>query len=234
MSNEQFPVQLGPTFRDAVKAYIGSIVPLTVASLATLGVYTVFRIPAQSLFEDGRVFASIGVDLIGLILAGSVAMPWYKFSLDAVDGKPIDMRIALIDLKLYLYQAVAGFWFWAGVLLGLRYLFGIPSIFVALLYAFHGFVIADGQARSGLLALGHSVRITEGRRLGLFAIAGLLLVFNLFGAIAVGFDINPLTIGLAVLGLAVTTSISMVFGAILYRAFTKDMKWPKPPTRRRK
>jgi hypothetical protein len=226
MSDSTFGVQLAPTFTDSVKAWWTAVVPLSVGALLTLVVYGAFRYPANELFVDDKIYQSVALDLVGLIIAGTLAVPWYHYALAAADGREIDLAAPFADKKLFAYQAVASFWFWAAVLLGLRYLWGIPSIFAMLLYAFHGYVVADGRSKGGMMALGTSVRLTEGRRVGLFAIAGLLLVFNLFGMIGWGLeDLSaPVRLLLAVVGLTVTSSITLVMGAMLYRVFEKDLK----------
>lgn len=223
MTDTSFGIQLAPTFTSSVKTWAGAAVPLSLAGAFTLGVYGLFRWPAQQLLEDDRVYSSVAVDLVGLIVAGTLAVPWYFYALAAVDGREINLIEPFVDKRAFAHQAVASFWFWAAVLLGLRYLFGIPSLFVVLLYAFHGFVIADGT-KGGMMALGQSVRLTEGKRVGLFAIAGLLMIFNLFGAIAAGFDGLPTTARIlgAGLGLVVTTSITLVIGATIYREFAGE------------
>ncbi len=223
---KSFGVELLPTFANSWKVWWANVIPLSIGALVTLAVYAVFRIPAQQLFEDGEVYVSILIDLIGLIIAGSLAVPWYTFALKAARGQKIDVRAAF-DGRLMGYQAAASFWFWAGVLLGFRYLLGLPSLFVVLLYAFHGYVVADDRSkntRGGLRALGTSVRLTEGKRVGLFGIMALLVIFNMFGAITLGFEqgVTPLTMAGALVGLTITTSVTLVFGAFLYDAFRKE------------
>lgn len=220
-----FGVRLGEVFLSGIKGYAKNVVPLSLASLATLGTYLAFRFPAQRAFLDEQVFTSIGLDLVGMILASVIAHPWYSYSLDAEAGRPIDLIKPFRTPYNFYVQAVASFWFWAGILLGLRYLFGLPSVIVLLFYAFYGYIVADGRTDSGLKALGHSARLGEKKRVGLFAIAGILFVFNLFGAIAIGFSVTPLTIGLAVLGVVITSSITLVGGARIYRTFAEGVEF---------
>ena len=212
-----FGASFGSIFLTGVRGYAKNLLPLSLAAAATLGIYLAFRFPAQDAFVDGNLVRSISLDLVGLVLGSIFAYPWYCYALDAVDGKPTDLRSPFRTPKRFLAQAVASFWFWAAVLLGLRYLFGIPSILAALFYAFYGFAIADGAEESGLKALGYSVRVGEGKRIGLFALAAVFLIFNMFGAIAVGYEVTTLTIGLAILGLVITTNVTMVAGARVYR-----------------
>lgn len=224
-----FGVSIGPAFVSSCKQWLANIVPLSLGAILTLGVYSLFRAPAASLWSDDRFFASIGVDLVGLILAGTLAVPWYTYALHAARDEEIDIREPFQSLRLFKYQAVASFWFWAGILLGLRYLAGLPSILVLLLYAFHGFVVADDatkESRGGMKALGTSVRLTEKKRIGLFALMALLIMFNMFGALPLGLDagVNAATIAGAGVGLTITTSISLVFGAHIYDAFAKELR----------
>lgn len=211
-----FGISIGSIFRAGIVGYFKHIGPLTAAALATLATYAVFRIPAQIALNDDFLVRSIALDLVGLVLAGVVAYPWYSFALDVADEKPIDVGKPFRSYSWVSKQLIASIFFWAGVLLGLRYLFGLPSIVIAIFYAFYGYALADG-AKNGLVALGTSVAVGDGKRIGLFAIASLFLLFNLFGAVALGFTVNGLTIVLAVLGLAVTTSITMVSGAVVFR-----------------
>ncbi len=226
MSDSTFGVELLPTFTESVKAWWGSVIPLTVGGVITFAIYGVLRWPAQSLLDQGRTLEYIALDLTGLILAATASVPWYRYALAAADGRKVDLGEPFVDPKRFFHQFVASFWFWAGVLLGIQYFAGIPSLFVVLLYAFHGYVVADDASKGGMMALGTSVRLTEGRRTGLFAVGGLLFIFNMFGMIAAGFPSLPLAarIGGAAAGLVVTTSITLVMGALLYRVFEKDLK----------
>lgn len=213
-----FGISIAAIFRSGIVGFAKNPVSLGLASLATIAVYATFRIPAQVALNDGLVVRSMAFDLVGLVLAGVVAFPWYRYSLDVADGNPVDLRAPFQSLWWIKPQLIASIFFWAGVLLGLRYLFGLPSILVAILYAFYGFVLAEGRTKSGLTALGRSVALGEGKRIGLLAVAMLFLLFNMFGAISLGFgEVNTMTIGLAVAGLVVTTSMTMVGGAVVYR-----------------
>ncbi|NNC43953.1 MAG: hypothetical protein HKO03_12015, partial [Acidimicrobiia bacterium] len=140
-------------------------------------------------------------------------------ALDAVDGKHSSPAALIGELRSFKDQLVASLFFWAGVLFGLRYLFGLPSIFVVVMYAFYGYIVAERTHPGGLRALGASVLLGQGRRIAIGAIGALLLILNLFGAIAIGFeDLNATTRWvLTIIGLLITTNISMVIGAVLYR-----------------
>ena len=113
---------------------------------------------------------------------------------------------------------MCAFWFWAAFMLGLRYLFGIPSILALLFYGFHGYIVADRAAKGGLRALGTSVRLGNKRRVALFAILALYIVFNLVAALPLGYGATPLTIAISLALFTATGSVTLVSGACLYDA----------------
>ena len=212
---EPFPLSIAAMFRQGWTGYIKNIGSLTVGAAATFAVYGVFRVLAQRALDDGQQIASIVLDLVGLILAGTVALPWYVYALDAARAKPIDLAAAWRGGR-FSAQFVCAIWFWAAFLLGVRYLFGLPSILAFLFYGFHGYVVADRAAKGGLRALGTSVRLGHKRRLALFAILALYLVFNLVAALPLGYGATPLTIAISALLFTVTASVTLVSGACLY------------------
>lgn len=177
-------------------------------------VFAVFgsaRVLATASADRGQVIAGLAIDVVGSVIATVVALPWFRTALagerdSAPGGSPLDGIGAM---------TVGAIFFWAGVLLGLRYLFGIPSIVVMVMYAFFGFAIADGQA-SGLHALGTSVRIGQGRRT-VVGVVGLVLGFlNMLAAVPLALEATPLTIAISAILLGLTTSVSMGTGAHLY------------------
>lgn len=209
-----FGIGVGELFRVGFAGLRSHPGPLLVSAAITLGTYLAFRIPAQTALDGGRLVQSVVLDLVGLVSAGVVALPWYAVSLAVARGEPAEPARILVAGPL-VSQAVASVWFWAGILLGMRYLYGLPALFVLVLYAFHGFAVADGTP-SGLQALGWSVRLGEGRRVGIFAIGVLFLLFNMAGATALGTGVGPLTIAVTAIALLVTTNVTMVAGAHLY------------------
>lgn len=219
-----FGIGLGEMFVEGVRGLRRHPVGLLVSGLITVAAYLAFRFPAQGATDEGNLVVGLGLDLIGLVVSSTVALVWYMYALAAFDERQLSRADVSSSLDKLGTQAVASFWFWAGFLLGLRYLFGLPSILALLFYAFYGYVVADGQTTSGLKALGLSAALGQGKRVGLFAIGGLFFVFNLLGAVAIGWGVTPLTTALAVAGFVVTASITLVAGAALYRTWDIEMK----------
>ncbi len=187
----------------------------SLAAIVVLGVYGGMRVLASSLVD--RPLLSVGIDFAGLILATTVALPWFRLALDSEDGDGGPRPTFRLP-----FGAMFGgsFLFWAGIFLGFRYLAGIPSIFVLVWYGVFGYAIADGR-RSGVRALGDSVRLGQGNRAIVALMGFLLLSLNLLGAVSLGVNASPGSVAVAFVGLMITTNISMGAGAQLYRALTR-------------
>lgn len=217
---EQFPLPISAMFRSGISGYLKNVVPLTSAAAVTIAVFGIFRFWAQAAINDDRVLQSIVFDLVGLVLAGTIALPWFAYALDAARDKPIDVGGPWRSGRQFAAQFVCAVFFWAAFLLGLRYLAGIPSILAALFYGFYGYVVADRAAKGGLRALGTSVRLGTKRRVALFAILALFGAFNLLAAIPLGYSVSALTVVLTLALLTVTASITLVGWACLYDVLT--------------
>jgi len=225
--NETFGIGIGEIFSRGLKGYTSNPLPITVAGMLVLALYAAFRLPAQALLDDDRLLESLAVDVIGLIACGTLAAMWYAAALAAVDERDFKVSDLLTGIR-YGPQAVASFWFWAGLLIGLRLggpLFGaVLAIFVLLLYMFHGFVIADGRTDSGLKALGESVRMSDKRRIALFALIAMFFVINVMAFLPIfsgegpGATLDVPRVAATVVLLAVTTSYTMCCGGVIYRA----------------
>ena len=217
-----FGIGLGDVFRAGIGGYFRQPAPLSLAGAVTLATYLLFRIQAQHAYDAAALGRSILLDLAGLVLASLAALSWYAGALAADRGLKVDLSAPFHHRRRFTAQAVASFWFWAAVLFGLRYLYGIPSLLALTFYAFYGYVVTEGESK-GLRALGQSVRLGQGRRVGLFAVGLIFLVFNLLGALPLGYAVNPFTTVLASLGILVTTNITIVAGARIYRTLTGEV-----------
>ena len=87
-----FGISFGALFATGVRGYLANWRTLSMAGAVVILTYAVFRLPAQLAFNDDQIMLSIGLDLLGLWLAGTVAYPWYSYALDAADGEPVDVR----------------------------------------------------------------------------------------------------------------------------------------------
>ena len=79
---EAFPVRISAMFREGWTGYIRNVGPLTMGALATFATYGVFRLLADRALDDGQEIASVVLDLVGLVLAGTVSAPWYAYAIE--------------------------------------------------------------------------------------------------------------------------------------------------------
>jgi hypothetical protein len=199
--------------RQAWKAYWANRYPLTLWSLLSLLTYYG---SIQLVSDDQTAWTQLGVLIAGMVATTTVAYPWFRAALASIDG-----TAAPFHAGRFYDQAVASAFFWAGLLLGFRYLYGIPALFVVVMYAFFGYAVVEEPRRGGLKALGWSVQVGTKRRVGIFAMVALLLLMNLLAFIPIGLGTGPVLVVVTALLLNVTTNVSIVSGAVVYRALER-------------
>lgn len=220
---EPFPLSPMAMFRQGVAGFRREPMLLLAGGVLTFAVYAAFRVPAQQALDDGRRVLGLGLDVLGAVAATTAAYPWFTYALAASRGEPATLATPFQSPGRFFAMFVAGFWFWAAVLLGFRYLFGIPAILAAVFYAFYGYIVADRHNLGGLKVLGTSVRLGDKRRIALFAVLTMFVVFNLFAAIPLGYGIGPASIAATVVLLLVTGSVTLVAGAALYDVLAEEL-----------
>ncbi len=210
----EFGISIPNIFRQGVDGFRKNAVPLLLAASVILALLTGFGLWASQ-FET-RSASWFGIYLLSFILAGTLSYPWFTYALQAARGEKVDLQSPFDHPKRFAHQLVATLWFWAGFMLGVRFLSGIPSILVLILYAFYGYFVVEA-GKGGSYALGASVRLGEKRRIGLFGIAVLFGVFN-FIPLVIAFAIpQPIvTAVISFVGLAISTSITLVSGGAIY------------------
>ena len=225
-----FPLPISEMFRRGLRGYVANVIPLTLAAVAAFVVLAACTFSVWGA-EDDRLRV-LGISTVGLILASTASLPWFSYALNAARSEPIDITAPFRNWNRFVDQLVCSFWFWAAFFLGFQYLrtlFG-PILFflVAVLYAFFGYIVADGRVEGPLRSLGTSVRLSEKRRIALFAILALFFMFNFVALLPLGYGVNPLTGLITLITLVMTTSITMVAWACLYDTLD-DLLVPLPP-----
>lgn len=223
MTTEPFPLRPKDMFKEGFAGFRREPVLLLAGGALTFAVFAAFRIPAQMAADDGRWVPSLVLDLVGAVLAATAAYPWFNYALDAARGEDASFLKPFRYPSRFVAQFVAAFWFWAAVMLGLRYLAGIPALLAAVFYAFYGYVVVDRRDLGGLEVLGTSVRLGDKRRIALFAILALFAVFNFVAAFPLGYGTGPAPLAATVALLLVTTSITLVAGAALYDVLRREL-----------
>ncbi|MEM7274222.1 MAG: hypothetical protein AAF547_14155 [Actinomycetota bacterium] len=213
---DPFPLSPAAMFREGVEGFRREPVLLVAGGVMTFAVSMAIGIPAQNALEAGDRALGFALSLISTVLGATAAYPWFSYALDAARGEPASFAKPFRTPGRFLPQFVASFWFWAGVLFGIQFLFGVPALLVTVFYAFFGYLIVDRHDLGGMKALGTSVRLGDKRRIGLFAILGIFAMFNFFAFLPLGYAVNPGTVALTLVLVLVTTSVTLVAGAALY------------------
>lgn len=209
-----------PTLQDipeimsrGIENYRRSLIPSSGMALAVLVLFGAARLTAQRFVDSNDLLIAFMIDLSGLVAATILALPWFRLALNIERGSA-STEVAPANLA-WGAMVVGALFFWGGFLLGIRYMLGIPSVFVLIWYGVFGFAVADGTT-PGLNALGASVRLGQGRRWTIAVLAFVLAFLNFLALLPIGTGINALTAVGALLLLIITTNISMGAGAHLY------------------
>lgn len=202
---------------DSWQGFRANITSLLVPSVATLGVYAAALLVIPTIDNP---WASFGAAVGALVVATTVAYPWFVAALAAADPAGTSPGV---QPERFSDQFVASLFFWAGVLLGLRYLYGLPAAVVIVFYAFFGYAIADTPRRKALRSLGWSVYLGQGNRMRLIAIGLALAFINLLAVSPVGMGVNAATLAVSAGLVLITSNWSMVVGARLYRALEEGV-----------
>ncbi|NND03564.1 MAG: hypothetical protein HKN91_12335 [Acidimicrobiia bacterium] len=218
-----------PTLQDVprillrgVDNYKNAFVPASGMAILVLALYGTARVAAQSSVSSNDLGVAFAIDAIGLVVATVVALPWFRLALRTEWRIEADAQADLSEVK-WRSMVVSALFFWGGMLVLLRYgnvlgvpaLVLIPVILMLVWYGLFGFAAAAGIA-PGLKALGTSVRLGQGRRGTVAAVAISLALLNLLGLSPIGSGVNPATIAATILLLTVTTNVSMGAGAHLF------------------
>lgn len=218
----EFPISIGELFKRGVVGFRNNAARLLGAGLLAAVVVVPFRIASEIVGDGNPTLVSVLIDTAGAVAGATLALPWFRYGLAASRGEDLRTVKAFDRPKQFVVMAVCSFWFWAAVLLGFKFLYGLPSIFAIVSYAFYGYVIADNSDATGMWSLGQSVKMGDKKRIALMSIGVLFVAFNLVAGLPIGYAVNAFTIGGAALGLLVTSSITMVSGGALYDALKVD------------
>ena len=216
-------MRIGDMFTAGISGFKRRPVPLLLGGSLTLGAYAVLAIPGMLAWNDGQEILGGALFIASLVLGGTAAYPWFTYALGAARDEVIDVAAPFHRPRRFIAQFVCAFWFSAAFMLGSLFFF-IPALLTLIFYAFYGYVLADDWTRSGVMALGTSVRLGHRRRIALFAILTMLGLFNLCALLPYYSDPgNPAVVAVTVALFLVTTSITMVAGAALYDVLRRDL-----------
>jgi uncharacterized membrane protein len=155
------------------------------------------------------------VGLLSTIVNTLIGLGLTNIALKLADRQPVELSDLWSRAHLFLNYLVAEILYGLMVAVGLVLLI-VPGIIVAIIFSFFAYVIVDHEA-GPIESLSQSAAITKGARMDLFVFGLVLIGLNLLGAIALG------------VGLFVTTPISMVAVAYVYRQLAAQTGGTTPP-----
>jgi uncharacterized membrane protein len=144
------------------------------------------------------------LSILGFVVSQLLAIGWIKIALDITDGRPVTASAVTERFGLIGSYLLAALAYTVMVFVGLVLLI-VPGIILAIVFAFYGFHIVDTGDRSPVRALRRSAEITRGERGRLFLFGVLLIALNILGLLVL------------VVGVLVTSAISILAAAYVYR-----------------
>lgn len=189
-----------------------NILPMALFALIVWAVNGLFQLLQRDASAGGRFVLS----LISFVLGQLIAIGWIKIALDITDGRPIDAQAVIDKFKLVVPYLIAALLYALMVGFGLILLI-VPGVIVAIVFAFYGFHIVDTGSTDPIGALRRSADITRGHRWQLF----------LFGLLLIG--LNLLGILLLIVGVLITSGISLLAIAYVYRRLSPAPAAPEMP-----
>ncbi len=160
---------------------------------------------------DGNyTFSVIVISLVVAIVSMILEMGIKRTAIDAAEGKNADLS--------KLFSEINKFWRYLGtsilyglIVFGGMILLVVPGIIWAIQFHYASYLVIDKNMRP-IEALKESSRLTAGRKWSLFGFFIVLVLVNIAGAL------------LLLIGLLVTIPLSIIAGALVYKALLKSEK----------
>ena len=192
--------EIGDALRAGWQRFWPNILPMGLFALVVWAVNALI----QFLQDETSGLVRFLFGLVGFLVTQLIAIGWIKIALDIIDGHRLRAEAVIDRFRLVVPYLLAALLFSLMVTIGLVLLI-VPGIIVIVVFGFYGFHIVDTGDSNPISALRRSAEITRGHRLQLF----------LFGLVLLG--INLLGILLLVIGVLITSGISLLAVAYAYR-----------------
>jgi hypothetical protein len=192
--------QIGEALSAGWRGFWPNLLPLGAFALIVWVVNGLVQFFQRDAGATGRFF----FNLVAFVISQLVAIGWIKIALDVTDGRRVDSKAVVDRFRLVLPYLVAAVLYSLMVGIGLVLLI-VPGIILAIVFAFYGFHIVDTGSTDPIGALRRSAEITRGNRGRLFLLGLTLLGLNILGIL------------LLVIGVLITSGISLLAVAYVYR-----------------
>lgn len=192
-------LDIGDAFRAGWRGFIANIVPLIVVALIVWVVSGLVNLWANQ--TAGLV--QFLWQVLAFFVSQVVSIVWIALALAIIDGRDISADSLLPSGGVLLSYIIASFLFTLMLAVGLVLLI-VPGLIVAVVFGLYGWAVVD-KSLDPMEALRHSSRITQGNR------------WQLFGFILVAIALNIVGVLLLIIGVLVTSAITLIAAAHVYR-----------------
>jgi uncharacterized membrane protein len=192
-------LDIAEAFRAGWRGFVANIAPLLIVALVVWVVTAVFNVRANQ--SPAVVQFVLGV--VSFFVGQVVAIVWISLALAIVDGREITTDTLLPSGATLVSYIIASLLFSLMFAIGLVLLV-VPGIMVAVALGLYGWALVD-KGLDPIEALRHSSRITSGNRWSVFVFLLAALALNIVGVL------------LLVVGVLVTSAVTLIAGAHLYR-----------------
>lgn len=197
------PFTIGESISFGWDRFKSNIAPLAVVAIVVWGVEILMNV----LIQPDSSFGAFLAQVLSFIVGSIIGMGWISISLEIVDGRSVELADVwkhIDKLVPYILASIAfGIMFAIGLILLI-----VPGIIAAVVFGYYGFCILDKDLPA-VEGLKRSAEITRGHRGQLF----------LFGLALIG--LNILGLLLLVVGVLVTSAISLIAMGYVYRTLDK-------------
>lgn len=192
-------LDIGEAFRAGWRGFVANIIPLIVVALIVWAVTGIVNTWATS--TGG--FAEFFWRVVAFFVTQIVSIVWISLALAVVDGREISADTLLPDAPKLLAYIIASLIFSVMFGIGLVLLV-VPGIIVAIVFGLYGYAVID-KGLDPIAALTHSRDITRGNRWEIFVFGLAAILLNVLGVL------------LLVVGVLVTSAVTLIAAAHVYR-----------------
>lgn len=184
------------------RSFAPNVVPMAAYAAAVLVVNLAISWITRG--EAGFFESSLN-SLVSFVISQMIAIGWLRIALDIVDNVPVTLDRVRESYGVLVPYLIAAIVFSILATVGFILLV-VPGIIVLVVFGFYGWALVDGRSRDAFDALRFSAEITRGERLHLLGFGIVLVLFNLLGLL------------LLIVGVLVTSAVSILAAAHVYRA----------------
>ncbi|HSK96266.1 MAG TPA: hypothetical protein VK891_06580 [Euzebyales bacterium] len=199
-------LDIAEAFRAGWRGFVANIVPLLAVALVVWVVTGAINLWGNQTAGVAQFLWSVVSFFVGQL----VAVVWIALGLAIIDGREVTTAVLLPSGGVLISYIVASLLFSLMLAIGLVLLV-IPGLVVAVVFGFYGWALVD-KSLDPMASLRHSSRITQGHRWQVVAFVVAVIGLNIVGVL------------LLVVGVLVTSAVSLIAAAHVYRQLDGSLR----------